>query len=721
MTANQKAEINKVRMLESKPSFERLFNPQTVAVIGASINKRSIGGQVLKNLRHSKYHGQIYPINPKYDEIDGLRCYPSIDALPDATDLLVVAVPAGHVPEVIRDAGRKGISFAIILASGFAETGVTGEAAQQALLLEADRAGIQLIGPNCQGLMNITDGIHIGFGVPYSLEYRKGNTSLTSQSGAFGNSLVMGLADAGIGLRCYVSTGNEAVTTSLDLIEYLLDDPESRVIAGYVEGFHDAHRLASIGRKALALNKPLVLWKVGNSVAGARAAASHTANLAGGASFYYAAFRQFGIVRVEDIDEMADCVKALSTGRRARGNRVGIVTISGGAGIVMADRCSELGLSVGEFSDYTIEKLRPNLPEYASLANPLDVTAGAINNPDGLICALQTVITDSSVDMLALALAATSGQAGIIAAKAIVLLAEQTDRPILVAWNAPLSLNVDAYRILADAGIPVYGSPVRCARGLGAIWELSAAQLHQPTCNKITPISRSKVVGERWGLLNEFNSKKLLQDYGLPITREQVATDEDVAVSFAREIGFPVVMKLLSADIPHKSDLGGVKIDLRDEGAVREAYKELALAAARRAGSAHVEGVLVQELVRTGVEVILGAVVDPSFGPMVMVGSGGIYAETFKDVTFRMAPLTRYDAEAMIAETRVYRLLRGVRGQKPADINALIDALVLVSDLVVEQADNLIDIDINPLFVLQEGSGVLAADAVVRFKSRLNE
>lgn len=702
--------------VSSKSSFERLFNPRAVAVIGVSTNPSAIGSQVLQNLRKHSFSGQIYPINSKYTEVDGLRCYASIEVLPEVPDLLVVAVSARFVPEVIRAAGQKGIGFAIILSSGFAETGAAGEAAQQALLREAEAAGIRLIGPNCQGLMNIADGIHVGFGAPYTLAYRKGNASLTSQSGAFGNCLVMGLADAGVGLRRYVSTGNEAATTSLDCIEHFLEDSSTQVIAGYVEGFRDARRLGIIGRKALELDKPLVLWKVGNSSAGARAAASHTANLAGGAGFYHAVFRQFGIVSVNDIDEMADCVKALGTGRRARGNRVGIVTISGGAGIVLADRCSELGLEVGEFSADTLNQLRPKLPEFASLANPLDVTAGAITDPEGLVDALETVAKDPSVDMLALALAATSGRAGTIAAKAIVLLAEKIDLPILVAWNAPPSLNSEAYEILAEAGIPVYGSPVRCARGLGAIWEVSSARLRQLPSDSNKSFSSPQLPVKQTGLLNEFDSKQALRAYGLPVTREAVASNKEAAVAIAHDLGFPVVMKLLSADLPHKSDIGGVKVGLSDEVAVNDAYADLQTIAARHAGSAHIDGILVQEMVKGGIEVILGAVVDPSFGPMVMFGSGGIYAEVFKDVTFRMAPLTRSDAEAMIAETRVFRLLQGVRGQAPADIEALINALISLGNLVADQAENLIDIDINPLFVLPDGSGARAADAVVRFK-----
>ena len=699
-------------------NLDFLFQPRAIAVIGASTNPAAIGSQVISNLLSHQYSGNIYPVNQKYKEIEGIRCFSGIEALPDTTDVLVVAVAARFVPEVIAEAGRKGIKFAVILSSGFAETGDAGKSAQQELIRQAAETGIRLIGPNCQGLMNIADAIHIGFGAPYTLKYRAGHVSLVSQSGAFGNCLVMGLDDARVGLRRYISTGNEAATSSLDCIEDFLDDEQTHIVAGYVEGYRDAHRLAAIGSKALQLDKPLVMWKVGNSDAGARAAASHTANLAGGAGFYHAVFRQFGIVSVNDIDEMADCVRALGTGRRAAGNRVGVVTISGGAGVVLVDKCSELGLQVPPFAATTLDELRPRLPEFASLANPLDVTAGAVTDPDGMVAALQLVIRDPSVDMLALALAAISGRTGTIAALAIAALAKETDMPILVAWNAPQSLNTEAYAILAEAGIPVYSSPVRCARGLGAIWEYNSARLRQRAEDPALALSSEPVQLRQAyaGLLNEFDSKQVLQAYGLPATVEAVVHDADGAAEQIGRIGYPAVMKLLSADLPHKADIGGVKVGLADEAAVREAYTALQNVAASQAGTARIDGILVQEMVRGGVEVILGAVVDPSFGPMVMFGSGGVHAEVLKDVTFRMAPLQRADAQAMVEETRAFRLLQGVRGAPPADIEALIDALLALGRLVVERHSDLIDVDINPLFVLPDGQGVRAADAVVRFK-----
>ena len=699
-------------------NFDSLFQPRVVAVIGASTNAAAIGSQVITNLLNHNFTGQIYPINPKYQEINGLRSFSNIDELPETPDLLVIAIAARFVEDTIAAAGRRGVKYALILSSGFAETGDAGKAAQNKLREHANKVGIRLIGPNCQGLMNMTDSVHIGFGAPYTLKYLPGHVSLVSQSGAFGNCLVMGLDAVKVGLRRYISTGNEVATTSLDCINDFLDDELTHVVAGYLEGYRDAYRLRMMGNKALQLNKPIVLWKVGNTTVGERAAASHTANLAGGAGLYYGAFHQLGIVSVNDIDEMADCIRALSTGRRTEGNRVGVVTISGGAGIVLVDKCSELGLDVPSFSKNTINALQPRLPEFASLANPLDVTAGAVSDPDSLIAALQLIVDDPSVDMLALALAALSGEAGTIAAKAIAAMAKKTKIPILVAWNAPTLLNAEAYHILADADIPVYSSPVRCARGLGAIWEFSSAQQRRVKKDFVqaATLDPVKLRQSFAGLLNEFDSKQILKAYGLSTTTEVIVRNVDDAINQATELGYPLVMKLLSSDLPHKSDIGGVMVGLADATAVRKAYCALQNIASLHTGLSHIEGILLQEMVRGGVEVILGAAVHPSFGPVVMFGSGGIHAEILNDVTFRMAPISHADAREMIKETRAFKLLQGVRGSTPADIEALIQAVLIVSRLVVEHQDNLIDIDINPLFVLPEGDGVCAADAVIRFR-----
>lgn len=706
--------MNAITFVPSGPapvrSLDHLFSPRSVAIVGATANLDAIGGQPIRHLQAKAFSGRIYPVNPRYEEIAGLRCYPDLASLPETPDLVVVAVAARLVRAVVETATARGVPAIIIFSSGFAESGEDGARVQAELRALADAAGTVLVGPNCQGFMNIADGIHVGFGAPYALEYRPGQLSLTSQSGAFGNSLVMGLDAEGLGLRHYISTGNEAAVTTLDCIAHMLEDPGNAVVAGYVEGMRDAARLREIGARALELGKPLVLWKVGNTPAGAEAAASHTANLAGGSAYYDGAFRQYGIVAAHDIGDMADVARALLTRRRPRGSRVGVVTLSGGAGIAIADRCFELGLTLPPLPDKLQATLKTMLPDFASLANPLDVTAAAIASPETFAASLRAVIESRAYDMLALALAALSGPAATRVAQEIAALARSFDIPILVAWNGPPATTREAYHILAEAGVPLYASPVRCARGLDALWQVASAARRDGVPVAANPVGTIPA-GEA-AFLDEFDSKRLLAGHGIPVTQEHRATSRDEAARQAEAIGFPVVLKILSPDLPHKSEVGGVKVGLADRDAVLAAYDDLQSIPDRVSPRPRFDGVLVQEMVRGGTEVILGGVRDPAFGPLVMFGTGGIYAEIFKDVSFRLAPLARRDAEAMVDGTRIAAVLAGARGRPPGDREGLIAAILALSQLMTNPDAAVTDVDVNPLFVLPDR--VVVGDALVK-------
>lgn len=691
------------------PAFDldRLFRPRAIAVVGATETPGAVGSQVIENLIHHGFGGTVLPINPKYAAVHGFTCFPDIAALPEVPDLVAIAVPAAHVAGVVAAAGRKGIPFAVVFASGFAETGEAGIALQAELARVARAAGVRLIGPNCQGIMNIADRIHVGFGPPYRLTYKPGSVGVVSQSGAFGNSLVMGMSDEGIGMRRYASTGNEVDTNALDLIDGMLDDPEIGVIAGYIEGFRDAVPLRRIAAKAVARNVPVVLWKVGNSKAGAHAAASHTANLAGDPRFYRAAFDQLGIVSADDVGDMADCIRALAPRRWASGPRVGIVTISGGAGVAMADRAEELGLSIEPFADATLADLRTRLPAFASVANPLDVTAGALTDPDSVREALEAVVGDPGVDMLAVALAATAGDAAITMTRALAALSERVATPIVVAWNASRTDNRAAYDILEAARIPVFATPGRAIRGLSAIRRFGAAV----NGAELPVVAETPAPAGAVRTLNEMDSKGELAGTGIVAPREAVADSAEAAVAAAQAIGFPAVMKLLSETIVHKSDIGGVRLNLASDAEVREAFAAIA-DAGRKAEPGVAPQVLVQQQVPGGVEVILGARVDEVFGPMVMVGAGGILAEVISDVAFRLAPIGIDEARRMIAETRVARILAGIRGRPRCDVDALAEAIAGLSHRIASADGGLRDIEINPLFVQVDGEGVIAGDCV---------
>jgi acetate---CoA ligase (ADP-forming) len=699
--------------------FTRLFSPRSIAIVGASTDENTTSGQPVRFLREHGYPGAVYPINPKVEQIGALRCYPDVASLPEAPDLALVAVAARRVPETLRQLAAKGVRLAIVISSGFAEAGGEGHAAQQEIADIARSTGLRVIGPNCQGMMNIDAGYALGFGPPFGLKYRRGSVSLTSQSGAFGNSVLMLADEEGVGFRHYLSTGNEADTTTLDLVEHFADDPGTRIVASYVEGFRDAHRAVAVGRRLLAAGKPWLVWKVGNSAAGAKAAASHTANLGGAPALYRAAFRQAGAIEVHDVGDLADCVRALESTPLPRGPRMAVVTVSGGAGILMADRCSDAGLQLPALADATLAELRTLLPAFAGLNNPVDLTAEVLRNPGVFGQVLRLIARDPNIDMLGLPLAAISGPAAMTVARELVALRAEIDLPIMVAWNGPEATTREAYALVDQAGIARYRTPVRCARGFDALWQhaqaraaLSRAAVEAPM-SLHRPAAQAALRGRRQDLA-EHEAKALLADYGITPTRETLAATREAAVAAAQAIGFPVVMKIQSADIPHKTEAGGVRIGLADAAAVAAAYDEIVANARRHVPGAVLDGVLVQEMVRGAVEVIVGVQNDPSFGPALMFGLGGIHAEVMKDVTFRLAPVSGAEARAMLREIRAWPLLDGARGAAKADAEALADALERVSALAIDLREQLAELDINPLFVLPQGQGVRAGDALIK-------
>lgn len=700
-------------------AFNLFFKPRSVAVIGASQDLASISGQPIAHLKAKGYSGEILPVNPRYDEVAGLPCYPDVASLPSVPDVAVIAVGAKRVPDALTELGKKGCKFAVILSSGFAEAGEEGVQAQRNITAIAQSFGMRVIGPNCQGYMNISEGIHVGFGAPYGLSYPRGHLSLTSQSGAFGNSIVMLASQEGIGFRHYVSTGNESVTTSLDFMDAMIDDPETHVIAGYVEGFQDAHRLVAIGQRALSAGKPMLIWKVGTSEAGAKAAASHTANLGGAMALYRAAFRQSGVIEVNDVGDLADCAKALLPRRFPKGNRLAVVTISGGAGIAMADGAANGGLQLPPLDPDTVSALKQVLPSFAAVANPLDVTASILNDASLLKVTLEKLANDPNVDMIGLALAAASGKLAVELAREIVRISGERDIPILVAWNADPASVGGAYDILDKAGIPRYQSPVRCARGASALWSFAEARIRVAKVLNEQPLvihqpeARQAVAGRRSDL-TEFEAKKVLSAYGISVTQEQLASSSADAVRMAAAMNRPVVMKIMSTDIPHKTEAGGVRVRVAGASAVAAAFDDIMANARAYAPNAALDGVLVQEMVSEAHELILGINNDPLFGPAVMVGFGGIFAEVMKDVSFRLAPIVRSEAEAMVRELRSFAILDGARGRPKADLKALVDTLMRLSALAIDQRDVLQEFDINPLFVMKDGDGVRSGDALAK-------
>jgi acyl-CoA synthetase (NDP forming) len=705
-----------------RTDFERFFNPRAVAIIGASQDFITISGQPLKHLQSHGYRGKLYPVNPRYQEVAGIKCYPSLADVPETPDLVLILVNASRVVDILRQCGVKGVPYVIIFSSGFSEIGGGGIDLQQQLAQIAREYDIGVIGPNCQGMINIADNVYAGFGSVFSSDYEPGPVSMVSQSGGFGFS-VMNLSskDGGLAFRQMVTTGNEIGVSTLDFIEYFIRDPKTRIIAGYVEGLKDAGRLIDVGQKAMAAGKPILMWKVGNTEQGQRAAASHTANLGGAMVLYRAAFKQEGIIQVDDIQDVVDYGRAFLSGRLPRGNRLAIITISGGAGILMTDECVAGGMQLAELAPETLDKLREFIPSFGSLLNPVDVTAAIFDDLTLINRTLQTIIDDPGVDCVAMINASLQGDLATTIAGEIVNVAKKTEKPVFLAWSARDVLAREAYALLDEARIPHYKSPVRCGRAMAALsWYAEAKRRNEAQRNERPlvidrPKARQALSG-RTEDIAEHEAKRILAEYGIPVTHELLATTSEEAVAFAKRIGYPVAIKIQSPDISHKTEAKAVRLDIAGEPELEAAYDEVLANARAYRRDARIEGVMVQQMVKGGTEAILGVTNDPLFGPAVMFGLGGIFAEVLKDVSFRLAPVTISVAREMIAEIKGYPLLAGARGKPPADVDALADAIVKLSALAVDLKEHLAEMDINPLFVMEKGKGVKAADALIRPK-----
>jgi acyl-CoA synthetase (NDP forming) len=705
-----------------RTDLERFFAPRAIAVIGASQDVRTISGQPLAHLQSHGYRGTLYPVNPRYREVGGLTCYPSLAAVPDEPDLALVLVNATRVPDILRECGRKGVPYVIIFSSGFSEIGGAGEALQRELLDIAREFDIGVVGPNCQGMINIADRVYAGFGSIFNSDYEPGAVGMVSQSGGFGYS-VMNLSskEGGLHFRQMITTGNEIGVSTLDFIDYFIRDAHTRIIAAYVEGLSDARRLLEVGEKAIAAGKPILMWKVGNTEHGQRAAASHTANLGGSMALYRAAFRQTGIIQIEDIQDLVDYGRAFQSGRLPSGNRLAIITVSGGAGILMTDECIAGGVTLARLESATLDRLREVVPTFGSLLNPIDVTAAIFNDPTLMNRALQALVDDPNVDSIALISASLQGDLARDIAREVAAVAERTSKTIVLCWSARDALAKEAYALLDGARLPHYKSPVRCARALVALTRYAeatrrAAARREESALTLERPDASRVLASAKGGLTEYESKRILAEYGIPVTREVLAGSVEEARRAAERIGYPVALKIQSSDIAHKTEAGGVRLGLRDSDELAAACKEIVANARERSPGARIDGVLVQEMVNGGVEAIVGVTNDASFGPAIMFGLGGIFAEVLEDVTFRLAPVRAADAREMIAEIRGYPLLAGARGKPPADVDALADAIVRLSALAVDLKDSLAELDVNPLFVMEQGRGVVAADALIKVR-----
>jgi len=689
--------------------LDNFFQPNSVAVIGASRDPEKLGYAVLNNLKEGGFEGPLYPINPKAEEILGLEAYESVLDIPDPIGLAIIVVPAKIVPHVLRECGEKGISAVVIITAGFREAGREGLEQERELIEIAKEYDLRLIGPNCLGVIDTETPLNATFaaGMP-----PRGPIAFMSQSGALGTA-VLDLAMAGrVGFSKFVSLGNKADVSETDLLRAWGDDTHSRVILIYVEGLPDGQEFMDVARK-VTRNKPVVAIKSGVTKSGSRAVSSHTGSLAGSEEAYKAAFKQAGVIRAGSMEQVFDYALGFAYQPPAKGNRVGIVTNAGGPGILATDAVEHAGLEIPRLSNETVQALKEYLPGAASAANPVDVLGDAL--ADRYEHAIELVLDDPKVDSLLVIITPQAMTEIEKTAHAIGRLSENAEKPILACFMG--EARVDAgIRVLREYGVPNYPYPERAAATLAAIdsyrREKDRSIFEPEPCKVCQPPVRElfdKVREEGRVSIGDTEAREVLEAYGFPVPESRLAESADEAVDIAQEIGFPVVLKVASPDILHKTDVGGVKLNLNSPTDVRDAYDLIVYRAGRYVPDARVWGCLVQEMVTEGREILVGMNRDPQFGPLVAFGLGGIYVEALKDVAFRIAPFSEEEAREMIHEIRSYPLLAGVRGEPPADHEAMVDALMRISQLVTDFPE-IVELDINPLTVFEEGQGAMAID-----------
>lgn len=692
------------------------FSPRSIAVIGASDEEGTVGWRLMKNLM--EYKGNVYPVNIRKDEVLGVKAYRSVEDIPESVDLAVIATPAQTVPGIVEQCGRAGVKNLIIISAGFREVGEEGRALEAKMMEARDRYALNIIGPNCLGIIRPSSNLNATF---LSRMPKPGNVALISQSGALGSAIVDWAVNESIGFSAFISVGSMLDVDFGDLIEYLGKDPETKSILLYIEGISDAKRFMSAARH-FSRTKPIIVVKAGKFAESARAVQSHTGSLAGEDVVYDAAFKRAGVIRVDEISELFNCAEALAKQPLPNGPRLAIITNAGGPAIMATDALLASGGRLAELDPNTIEELNRVLPKHWSKGNPIDLIGDA--DASRYRRALELCLKDSNVDGILVVYTPAMIDSVEIARTVVDVCKDSinsssssssSSKPVLTSFM----FQHEANRILNENGIPTYDTPEQAVKTFIYMYQYKhrLEMLYQtpealidfmpPKRPLLTMINNA--VAEKRRILDEVESKEFISYYNIPVVRTLIARSEDEAVALASSIGYPVVLKIYSKDITHKSDVGGVMLNLNDEHEVREAYNRMMQNVKAKMPDARIDGVTVQPMVRMkGVEVILGARHDPIFGPVILFGMGGVGVELFKDFAVGLPPLNQVLARMLMEETRVHRLLKGYRDIPAADMRALEQLLVSFSQMLIDFPE-IEEVDINPLLV--HGKSIIALDA----------
>jgi len=701
--------------------LDSFFSPASIALIGASRDLEKIPGRLLSMLRKNEFPGKIYPINPNYGDIDGLRCYPSIADVGQPIDLAIVIIPARAVLGALEQCAAAGVRNAVIISSGFAEEGGDSAAMQDVIAELAKKTGMRISGPNAEGFYSEAQRVAATFSptvdvkpdAPRLIATRR-RIGIVAQSGGIGFAIYHRARALGIALSYVISTGNESDLGAGEFFEYMVQDASTDVILLFIEGIRDVDKFLGGARRAAETGKPVIVTKVGRSGAGERAAASHTASMAGWSAAYDAVFAKYGFIVSNDLDEAVAIAAVLTTNPMPKGDRVAVLTVSGGAGIWGADTVSMLGLQVPELSAPIQAEISKLLPSYGATRNPIDVTAQGVHS-GGLQKSIDLLDVSDEVDAILVVLS--------LSVETRMPFKQAELKPVLDAQNKPIVFY--SYTLpsgfardeLAASGAVVLSGLTHVGVALRQMVQRARFKLAPPVAAAASPL-RDLSAHLKSPTLSESDSKALLRDAGIVLPDEVLVTEKSALDAAIARMGFPLVMKIQSHDIPHKSEVGGVRVNIATKGEVFLAYEALLENARQHRPDAAIQGVLVGPMAKKGVEIIIGTMQDATFGPMIMVGFGGITTELFRDVIYRPAPVSAAEATAMLAELKAAPLLSGFRGAAKADIAALAKLIAQVSTLAADFRNQISEIEINPVLVHPEGQGITVVDALVVPKAR---
>jgi acetyltransferase len=693
--------------------MERLFSPRSVAVIGASTDPEKVGYAVVKNLKESGFEGSILPVNPRLAEVLGLKTFPSLADITEKLDVAVVAIPAPLVPTVLRDCASAGVAFAVVLSAGFKEAGSEGAQLEDQMRAITKGHAMRILGPNCLGIISTPSKLNASFAAGM---LPKGRIAFFSQSGALGIAILDWAVGNKVGFSRFISLGNKLDLNEIDFIEYFVSDPETDVILGYIEDVVDGRKFLDIAKKA-SKQKPIILIKSGGTLAGARAASSHTGALAGSETAFNAAFKQTGIIRAQGIQDLFDTALAFAGSKLPAGDRLLIVTNAGGPGILAADMAERSGIRLPQMTNETIDSIAPLLPSSASLYNPVDIIGDATSERYAAV--LNSAVNDPNVDGILVILTPQAMTDVESTADIVIKASRATAKPVIASFMGEARVRESIERLKVHA-IPCFSYPEIAVTAFKRLLDFNtwkhrgeeAILPHVRNKEKADTLINSILRAGRYEV-GEDAAMEILSHYGFTFPEKALAHTAREASAIAERIGFPLVMKISSPDILHKTDVGGVKLNINSEMAAEDAFLEITSNVRRLMPDAFINGVMLYEMISGGKEVILGVTYDRTFGHMIMFGLGGIYVEVLKDVSFRIAPVSRREASSMINEIRTSALLKGSRGEKPVDIESIIDGIVGVSSIVTD-FPVIHELDINPLVVMQKGA--LALDARIIFE-----